>query len=240
MTAIVFAAVIGAIVPIVPGARRLGRLIVTIVHEVGHCVAVVPFGGRIRRIGLHADGSGEALVDLARVPRAVRGPVRTLNLFAGYGTPLWLGAGLVVAAVDGARTGPAIALGAVGLVALVFVRNAFGVVLVVAVDALAIWTAVVGGRATGALIAGLGGLLLVDGAFSVLRVAGWTASGARVRTDFQIAAAETRIPAALWFVLFLAVNAAIALIVAPTLAQTAGALTAAARTVLIGWMGGVP
>ncbi|WP_066519654.1 M50 family metallopeptidase [Curtobacterium ammoniigenes] len=232
MVEILCAALLGALVPFVPGARRLARLIATVVHEVGHCVAVVPFGGRIRRITLRADGSGEAIVDLGRVPRMLRGPVRTLNLFAGYSSPVWLGVGLVAAATADERLAPAIALGVVGVIALVFVRNAFGAVLVMALAAIAVWTVLDAGTLIEAVLAGLGGLLVVDGMRSVLRVGRWLVVAAPVRTDFHIAAAETRIPATLWFALFLAAHVAITVLIAPMLSVPARALAAAARTLL--------
>jgi hypothetical protein len=40
-----------------------------------------------------------------------------------------------------------------------------------------------------------------------VQVGRWLVAGARVQTDFHIAAAEMRVPASLWFVLFVLVNA---------------------------------
>ncbi|WP_374193280.1 M50 family metallopeptidase [Curtobacterium sp. ISL-83] len=51
----------------------MARIAATIAHEVGHAVVVVPFGGRIQRIDLHPDGSGEAWVQLGGVPGASAG-----------------------------------------------------------------------------------------------------------------------------------------------------------------------
>jgi hypothetical protein len=214
------ALLIGAVLPFVPAVGRVARIGGTIAHEVGHVVVVVPFGGRIRRIDLHPDGSGEAWVSLERVPRAIRWLVRILNLYAGYSAPLWVGALLVTGALAGARVLPAVVLGAIGLIALVFVRNWFGLLVVVGFDVLAAWVALRPSDTTELVVAGVGAFFVVDGLRAVLQVAGWIATGARVRTDFHIAAGEMRAPAAVWFVLFVLVNAAVVWFLRAPLATT--------------------
>lgn len=200
------ALLVGAVLPFVPVAGRVARIAATIAHEVGHVVVVVPFGGRIQRIDLHPDGSGEAWVQLGRVPHAIRWVVRVLNLFAGYSAPLWAGVLLVTGVLDGSRWLPVAVLGAIGLVALLFVRNWFGLLVVVGFDALALWVALRPSETTVLVVAAVGAIFVVDGLRSVLQVARWLLTGARVQTDFHIAAAELRVPATLWFVLFLVVN----------------------------------
>jgi len=201
------ALLIGAVLPFVPVVGRVARIAATVAHEVGHCVVVVPFGGRIRRIELHADGSGEAWVQLGRVPGAVRWLVRIVNLFAGYNAPLWAGVLLVTGALTGSRWLPVAVLGVVGVVALLFVRNWFGLLVVVGFDVLALWVALRPSDTTLLVVAAVGAAFVVDGLRSLVQVAGWLATGARVQTDFHIAAAEMRLPATLWFVLFLLVDA---------------------------------
>ncbi|WIA98865.1 M50 family metallopeptidase [Curtobacterium sp. MCBA15_012] len=204
---LVFIAVlVGAVLPFVPFVGRVARIAATIAHEVGHCVVVVPFGGRIDRIDLHADGSGEAWVRLGRVPGAVRWLVRVLNLFAGYSAPVWAGVLLLTGVLDGSRWLPVAVLAVIGLVALAFVRNWFGLLVVVGFDALALWVALRPSEATVLVVAAVGALFVVDGLRSVVQVARWLLTGARVQTDFHIAAAEMRVPAVDWFVLFLAGN----------------------------------
>ncbi|WP_144765460.1 M50 family metallopeptidase [Curtobacterium sp. 9128] len=204
---LVFVAIlVGAVLPFVPVVGRVARLATTIAHEVGHSVVVVPFGGCIRRIDLRPDGSGEAWVQLGGVPGAVRWLVRILNLYAGYSAPLWAGALLVTGALHGSRWLPVVVLGVIGLIALLFVRNWFGLLVVVGFDALALWVALRPSEATLLVVAGVGALFVVDGLRSVVQVAGWIATGARVQTDFHIAAAEMRLPAGVWFVCFVLVN----------------------------------
>ena len=206
------AVLVGVVLPFVPVLGRVARIAATIVHEVGHCVVVVPFGGRIERIDridLHPDGSGEAWVRLGRVPGAIRWLVRIVNLFAGYSAPLWAGVLLVTGALQSSRWLPVGVLAEVGLVALAFVRNWFGLLVVVGFDALALWVALRPSEATVLVVAAVGAAFLADGLRSLVHVARWLLTGARVQTDFHIAAAEMRVPAALWFVLFVLVNAVV-------------------------------
>lgn len=204
---LVFVAIlVGAVLPFVPMVGRVARIAATIAHEGGHCVVVVPFGGRIRRIDLRPDGSGEAWVQLGGVPGAIRWLVRVLNLYAGYSAPLWAGALLLTGVLHGSRWLPVVVLGVIGLVALVFVRNWFGLLVVLGFDALALWVALRPSEATVLVVAAVGALFIVDGLRSVVQVARWILTGARVQTDFHIAAAEMRLPAGVWFVLFVLVN----------------------------------
>lgn len=204
---LVFVAIlVGAVLPFVPLVGRVARIAATIAHEVGHAVVVVPFGGQIRRIELRPDGSGEAWVQLGGVPAGLRGLVRVLNLYAGYSAPLWAGTLLLTGVLHGSRWLPVAVLGVVGIVALLFIRNWFGLLVVVGFDALALWVALRPSELTVLVVAAVGALFVVDGLRSVAQVARWLLTGARVQTDFHIAAAEMRVPAAVWFVLFVAVN----------------------------------
>ncbi|WP_420364842.1 M50 family metallopeptidase [Curtobacterium sp. L3-7] len=206
-SSLVFVAIlVGAVLPFVPVVGRVARIAATITHEVGHCIVVVPFGGRIRRIDLRPDGSGEAWVQLGGVPGAVRWLVRILNLYAGYSTPLWAGALLLTGVLHGSRWLPVVVLGVIGLIALVFVRNWFGLLVVIGFDVLALWVALRPSELTVLVVAAVGALFVVDGLRSVVQVARWLLTGARVQTDFHIAAAEMRLPAGVWFVLFVFVN----------------------------------
>ena len=200
------ALLVGLVLPFVPFVGRAARIAATITHEVGHAVVVVPFGGRIRRIELHADGSGEAWVQLGRVPGGIRWLVRVGNLLAGYSAPLWAGVLLVTGVLHGSRWLPVVVLGVVGVVALLFVRNWFGLLVVAGFDVLALWVALQPSDATVLVVAAVGAAFVADGLRSVVQVARWLLTGARVQTDFHIAAAEMRAPAALWFLLFLVLN----------------------------------
>ncbi|MBT2503715.1 M50 family metallopeptidase [Curtobacterium sp. ISL-83] len=113
---------------------------------------------------------------------------------------------LVTGVLHGSRWLPVVVLAVIGLVALLFVRNWFGLLVALAFDALALWVALRPSDTTVLVVAAVGAFFVVDGLRSVVQVARWLVTGARVQTDFHIAAAEMRVPASVWFVLFLVVN----------------------------------
>lgn len=108
-------------------AWRVLRLVVTLVHELGHAVIGVACGRRLRGFVLRADMSGHA-VTVGR-PRGV-GVVATT--WAGYPAPAVLGALLVWFAARG-WSAPVITILLAGLaVALVFVRSLLTALVVLA------------------------------------------------------------------------------------------------------------
>jgi hypothetical protein len=169
---------------------RVVRLVVTLVHELGHAVVGVLVGRRFTGFVLRGDMSGHAVT---RGP--VRGPGRVASTWAGYPVPAILGAGMVWAAGRG-WSAPLVTAGlAVLLFALVRVRSA----LTVVVMAVAI-------AASGALwwwrddtlqpqvLVGLGVVLLVGA---------WRHLGAVLRdrsrgSDPGVLASLTHVPRAVW------------------------------------------
>jgi hypothetical protein len=120
----------------------------------------------------------------------------------------------------------------IGLVALVFVRNWFGLLVVIGFDVLAAWVALRPSEVTELVVAGVGAFLVVDGLRAVLQVGRWLLTGTRVRTDFHIAASEMRLPAGLWFVLFVLVNAGVVWLLRAPLAATWHTVETAVRSVV--------
>ncbi|MFC3805020.1 M50 family metallopeptidase [Terrabacter sp. MAHUQ-38] len=103
---------------------RVVRLVVTLVHELGHAVVGVLVGRRFTGFVLRGDMSGHAVT---RGP--VRGPGRVASTWAGYPMPAILGAGMVWAAGRG-WSAPLVTAGlAILLFALVRVRSALTVVV---------------------------------------------------------------------------------------------------------------
>jgi hypothetical protein len=103
---------------------RAVRLVVTLVHELGHAVVGVLVGRRFTGFVLRGDMSGHAVT---RGP--VRGPGRVASTWAGYPMPALLGAAMVWAAGRG-WSAPVITAGLVVLLfALVRVRSALTVVV---------------------------------------------------------------------------------------------------------------
>lgn len=98
---------------------RVVRLVVTLVHELGHAIVGMAVGRRFTGFVLRGDMSGHAVT----VGRP-RGPGRVVSTWAGYPAPAVVGAAMVWTAVRG-WSAPVVALTLVVLlVALVRVRSA--------------------------------------------------------------------------------------------------------------------
>jgi hypothetical protein len=109
---------------------RVVRLVVTLVHELGHAVVGVLVGRRFTGFVLRGDMSGHAVT---RGP--ARGPGRAASTWAGYPAPALVGALMVWAAGRG-WSAPLVTTGlAVLLFALLRVRSALTVVVMVVVIA---------------------------------------------------------------------------------------------------------
>ena len=131
---LLLAAGITLILYLVPGGRVLGRPLVwlaVLVHELGHGLTAMLLGGSFKRLQLWANGSGAASYEgrfspLTRSLIAAGGPL---------GPPL---AALALFFAGGGRDSAHVALtvlaGTALLVALVWVRNLFGFVFVLALS----------------------------------------------------------------------------------------------------------
>ncbi len=115
---------VGAILVFVPTVWRFTRHAVTLVHELGHAGVAVATGRRLSGIRLHADTSG-LTVSRGRP----RGPGMVATAAAGYLAPSAVGL-LLVGAVHGGWVEAALWVAlALLAVALVFIRNAFGLLV---------------------------------------------------------------------------------------------------------------
>ena len=183
-----------AAVVAVPGAWRLARHLLTIVHEGGHAAAALLSGRRLSGIRLHADTSG-----LSVSHGRSRGPGMVATAFAGYPAPAFVGLG---AAVLVSLERDLLALWA-GLFLLTLVllqiRNFYGlyVVLVAAVLAVAVtwWgSPVVHGMAAW----GLTSFLLLGAPRAVVELQ-ISRRRSRGRTsDADLLAGLTPLPAIVW------------------------------------------
>jgi Peptidase M50B-like len=110
---------------------RVARNAITIAHEGGHALAAVLTGRRLRGIRLHSDTSGLTLS--AGRPR---GPGMAFTLIAGYVAPSLIG--LAGAWLLGGNRITLLLWVAIALLVamLVMVRNAFGIVSIVATAAI--------------------------------------------------------------------------------------------------------
>lgn len=196
-------------------AWRVLRLVVTLVHELGHALVGMLCGRRFTGFVLRSDMSGHAVTV---GPAHGAGVIATT--WAGYPAPGIVGAGLIWLATHG-WSAPALTALVVGLLAaLTRVRSALtGLVVLAAVagaaslwwwgeDTLQAW-----------LLVGVGVLLLV-GAWRHL---GSMLPRVEVGSDPGVLARATGVPAALWVASFVVVLAAATWVVVTVLLVPMGA-----------------
>ncbi len=193
-------AVVAAGLVLVPPAWALARHVVTLVHEAGHALAALLTGRRLRGIRLHRDTSG--LTVSAGRPR---GPGMVLTAAAGFLAAPLLGLLLAaLAAVGGTRWSLGVAVAVLALV-LLWVRNLFGLLVVVLCGAgvyvLVRWASV---PVQEGVAAGAAWFLLLGGLRTTLEL--WPhRRRSRSRTsDADVLARLTHVPAAVWNVLLVA------------------------------------
>jgi hypothetical protein len=135
---ILLAAVLALVAVLWSVSWRWTRTVVTIAHEGGHALTAVVAGRGLTGIRLHPDTSGLTVSTGAR-----RGPGLVFTFLGGYPAPSLLGlGGALLVAADRAELLLWIALGLL-VVTLVFIRNLYGAVAVVApgalIGAVAVW-----------------------------------------------------------------------------------------------------
>lgn len=95
---------IGVILAFVPLTKSMIQYFDTIVHEVGHGLATLPFGANLPKIKLNKDFSGETRSSLGQIHNVFPAGIgiitakvaRFFSLIAGYSAPLILGSFLLV------------------------------------------------------------------------------------------------------------------------------------------------
>ena len=113
------------------------RTLVTICHEAGHALIAVLVGRRLSGVRVHSDTSG-LTVSRGRP----KGPGMVATLFAGYVAPAVVGLGIAWLAGTGHAAGVLWLLVLLAAVLLVWIRNLYGALVVVAAGvavALASW-----------------------------------------------------------------------------------------------------
>ena len=195
---LVLLAVVGFVV-LTPYVWSLVRLLVTLVHELGHALVGVLCGRRFTGFVVNGDMSGHAVT-----VGPAKGAGRVVTTWAGYPAPAVVGAAVIVAAGRG-WAAPVLALALpVLLVALVRARSALTAVVTVsllaAVGSAWWWRS---DPLQARLLVGVGLVLLV-GAWRHLAAV----LGDRSRTsDPAVLARLTGIPRLLWNLSFLVVLA---------------------------------
>ena len=189
------------IVVITPPVWQVVRLGVTLVHELGHAGVGILVGRRFTGFVLRGDMSGHAVT---RGP--ARGAGRIASTWAGYPMPALLGAAVVWAALRGWSAPVITAMIAILVLALIRVRSALTVLVVLAALA---WLGALWWWRSDTLqpqvLLGLGCVLLVGAWRHLSAVLGDRGSG----SDPAVLAALSHLPRVVWsasFVLVCAVS----------------------------------
>jgi hypothetical protein len=183
---------------------RVLRNVVTIAHEGGHALVALLTGRKLRSIRLHSDTSG--LTVSAGRPT---GPGMAFTLFAGYLTPSLLGLGGAAVLAANRITLLLWVSVALLLAMLVMIRNAFGIVSVVATTAVVFavsWLTSPDVQA-GFAYAGIW-FLLFGGVRPIGELQRLRARGQLRDSDADQLARLTRVPGLLWVGLFGLINLA--------------------------------
>lgn len=125
----------GILFTILPGVRQAAQWFTTLVHEVGHAVIALPFGGKPEAITLRLNGSGQA--DVAYAGGLLFKPVRVASLLAGYGAPLYLGLLLPLLVMTGQGMWAGVILAGLGVFSLLVIRNLAGFLIILLYGVLA-------------------------------------------------------------------------------------------------------
>jgi hypothetical protein len=117
---------VAVVLTVLPPVWSVTRHVVTLVHEAGHAVVALLTGRRLKGIRLHSDTSG-----LTVSSGKPRGPGMIATAAAGYLAPAVLGL-VSVLLVEGGHTDWALYAGVATLgLMLAFIRNWFGLLVVV-------------------------------------------------------------------------------------------------------------
>lgn len=190
-------------ISLAPRVKYVAQTMTTITHELGHAVAVMPFGGRLQGIKLRLTTEGEAVVSIPRWPFPFYHLVRILNLFAGYSAPIYVSMFFILCIDNDWDTAAKITLAVMSALVLLFIRNWFGLLIAVSFTGLNIALALVGGGALFSYyVLTLAFILLIRGAIDIYMAGKWTFTNALESSDFVIASDELFGPPQLWFVLF--------------------------------------
>lgn len=197
---------------LIPYVRRVSEWFVTIVHEVGHGVTALLLGGGINGIKLHQNGGGltETRLSLGFFFRIIN----RIVLFAGYSFPIYLGISLFLTAASGNITYGVIVLVTLGLLTLIFIRNLFGIVIVVvyAATLFSLWS-LQDVFEPKYVIAFFGLLFCVRGILDLIRAGIYVFNfDIDVETDFDILADSSWFPAKFWYITYLLTQTVIVLI----------------------------
>ena len=193
----------------IPGVSRISNWFTTIVHETGHgLMSIILPGIKLGSFRLHNNGSGETGSFHAYNPFSRLS--RIIELFAGYSFPIYLGISLIVSATlfDNTKFG-IIALAGMGVLMLLYIRNWFGIVILVVYFAfLFAWYAMAGHVLNSHyVIIFMGATFLIRGICDIITAAKLVYGDyPEAVTDFHLLQEAAFFPAKAWFVIYILIQ----------------------------------
>jgi hypothetical protein len=186
----------------IPFIRLVPQSFTTLVHEVGHALVGIPFGG-FSQISIKTDTSAETLTDLGGVPGWLYPIVRFFHIMAGYPAPIHLGAAVLTLSLLGNSGIAAWVLLIVGVIPLLSTRSMFGLLVTAGFIALGC-LAVFGFINPILLTVPMATILFTCGVKDIVELfpaifGGYTSGD----SDFHMAEDDLILPAWFWFILFL-------------------------------------
>lgn len=186
----------------IPYVSKAPQFLTTIVHEIGHGIVAIPFGGRIARIKLHSDGSGSTE---AKYGWFLYHPVRLLSLLMGYGAPLYVGLALVIASYYNQPLVSLWILGITGILTLFAIRNWMGF-LIISLYNVAVITLVIlnsGSFSIQPAVYVIGFILIIRGITDIVNAGVMVFKDeGEEDTDFHIMEEEMLLPSEFWYIFF--------------------------------------
>lgn len=202
MESVLIPMLIAGVFAVTPKLKYAAQTVTTITHELGHAIAVMPFGGRLQGIKLRLTTEGEAIVSIPRWPFPLYHIVRILNLFAGYSAPVYLAMVLIASVTNGWLLAAKIILGAMCVLIVLFIRNWFGFLIALLFAGLNVAMISVGIAFFDEYVLTLAFILLFRGVTDIWMAGKWTFTNTLKSSDFVYASDELFGPPQLWFVLF--------------------------------------
>ena len=185
-----------------PRVKYISQTITTITHELGHAVAVMPFGGRLRGIKLRLTTEGEAVVSIPHWPFPLYHIVRIINLFAGYSAPIYVSMFFIFSIANSWDISVKIALAIMSVMVLLFIRNWFGLLIALCFAALNAAMMTLFLSYFNQYVLTVAFILFIRGIVDIYKAGEWTFKNALESSDFVIASQELFGPPQLWYVLF--------------------------------------
>lgn len=198
--------VITTILVILPFTGMVLNHAVTLVHELGHAIMALVFGGEVKAIRIETDGSGSTVsghqIKLGYTFN------RIIVLLSGYSFPLYLGSVLLTLSFFNNAASLWVLL-ALAIISLIFIRNLFGLLIVLIFFITALVGFIFPNFPTYIIPAILGTIFFIGGGKDVMDISRAVMKKRVTNSDFNLLKEVTGISSIFWIIFFYIYNALI-------------------------------